>query len=198
MPDITENGHNEEDKDGVRTRVNALIEFRPKNGHHYFLLMRRKNGPLDGLWEVPGGGMELSDKGNHMKRAVEEVRQETGLSLLSYNEGGKLHYSKLRVDDFAARSKVGAKDYALNTVVEHFIISDELPEITVNSQEHSEYVWWDISNLRANKDPKLEMLQDTYKSLYERRVATGERQLPLTEEGRRVLMSYVDEISSFD
>lgn len=70
-----------------KLEVAILIPIRHLTGEgvEIWMQQRQENGPLDGLWEFPGGKIERGE--SPKEAAIREVLEEVGLSLDEQSEG---------------------------------------------------------------------------------------------------------------
>lgn len=52
-----------------------------KDGIDLYVQLRKEDGPLNGLWEFPGGKVEVTE--NPIDAAIREFKEEVGISLAS-------------------------------------------------------------------------------------------------------------------
>ena len=97
--------------------VDAIITFKGK-----FLLLKRKNPPVQGEWWLPGGRVR---RGEALEDAVRrEVREETGLKCRSIRQVGVINQV------FPA----------CHTISVYYLVDVASAHVTLN-EEHSDYLW---------------------------------------------------------
>ncbi len=112
------------------------------NKDHQLLMIKRID---NGCWGVPGGAMELGESlENTVKR---ETQEEIGidvkdLELFGVYSGQELYY----------RYPNGAEVYNVSVV---YITRNFQGEVKVNSDEHSEYKYFDVHYLPADISPPI-------------------------------------------
>jgi 8-oxo-dGTP pyrophosphatase MutT (NUDIX family) len=104
--------------------VGCFLEY----GGKILLLHRQENySDEEGKWGHPGGSIEKDDK-DPLSAVLREVKEEIGLNL----RGLKIDFLKklyVRYPQF---------DFVYHVFKHHL---NKLPSITLNTKEHSEYVW---------------------------------------------------------
>ncbi|MCZ2808087.1 MAG: NUDIX hydrolase [Candidatus Bathyarchaeota archaeon] len=97
--------------------VDAIITFEGK-----FLLLKRKNPPVQGEWWLPGGRVR---RGEALEDAVRrEVREETGLECRSIRQVGVINQVFPEC----------------HTISVYYLVEVENANVTLN-EEHSDYLW---------------------------------------------------------
>jgi ADP-ribose pyrophosphatase YjhB (NUDIX family) len=97
--------------------VDAIITFEGK-----FLLLKRKNPPVQGEWWLPGGRVR---RGEALEDAVRrEVREETGLECRSLRQVGVINLVFPEC----------------HTISVYYLVEAESSNVTLN-EEHSDYQW---------------------------------------------------------
>ena len=97
--------------------VDAIITFKGK-----FLLLKRKNPPVQGEWWLPGGRVR---RGEALEDAVRrEVREETGLKCRSIRQVGVINQVFPEC----------------HTISVYYLVDVASAHVTLN-EEHSDYLW---------------------------------------------------------
>ena len=97
--------------------VDAIITFEGK-----FLLLKRKNPPVQGEWWLPGGRVR---RGEALEDAVRrEVREETGLKCRSIRQVGVINQVFPEC----------------HTISVYYLVDVASAHVTLN-EEHSDYLW---------------------------------------------------------
>lgn len=112
--------------------VDAIITFQGK-----FLLLQRKNPPVQGAWWLPGGRVR---RGETLEDAVQrEVQEETGLTGRIIRQVGVINQIFPEC----------------HTISIYYLMEAESSLVTVNA-EHSAYQW--VSELPSDSHPYLQTM----------------------------------------
>jgi len=127
---------------GNRPLIMAGAALLALNQHNQLLMIRRTD---NGCWGVPGGAMELGEdlQDTAKRETKEEIGIEVGdLELFGVYSGQELYY----------RYPNGAEVYNVTAV---YLTRSLNGEIVVNPDEHSEYRYFDISDLPVEISPPI-------------------------------------------
>lgn len=136
-------------KDGVsRVAVGAGINKEGK-----LLLVRRSaHDFLGGLYELPGGGVDL---GESIEAALaREVQEEVGLTLASVQGMFK---------DFDYTNEKGEKTRQFN-----FVIEVEGADVVLDPKEHDKYTWISQSDVETGKIDLTQNIRECIQDYFER------------------------------